>query len=61
VPERDAYNNGRQHLHIKALVKRLAVRYSCHRGFCVSHMISPCVSGRLAVRLRIGDARRSVG
>jgi hypothetical protein len=49
VPERDAYHNGHQHLHIKALVKRLAVRCSCHRGFCVSHTISPCVSGRLAL------------
>jgi len=60
VPERDAYDDGRQHLHIKALVKSLAVHRPHHRGLCVSHKISPYVSGRLALRLRIGDARCSV-
>jgi len=26
----------------------------------MSHIVSPCVLGRLALRLRIGDARRPV-
>jgi hypothetical protein len=52
VPKDDAYQNGRQHLRIKALVKWLAVRCPSNRGFCVSHLISPMFRR---------NARRSVG
>jgi hypothetical protein len=42
MAECDADHDGRQHLHIEALVKRLAVRCSCRHHFCVSHMFPLC-------------------